>query len=252
MNWRQIQKGARILGLSLGALHGMGSAKDFTLVTVGAFGEPLAQCRVDTFRLIGAKPGTRNEYKDSFRGLVGSNLPDGDYKVGVGCVKARIVGSVHVDELSRFSVFTADKRIRRSDQVIPHLVIRMGLRPYDETWWVTMHGVYSGRTYQELFQHETGEVRIADPDPGSYLVTVLSSSGNACRSEIDLVETTRLWTFNPVHCTFQVDESAHVVTDEDRREDKKTGWYEVLKLHDADFLRALQNAPKADGNERLK
>ena len=67
------------------------------------------------------------------------------------------------------------------------------------------------------FQGDTEEALVTDPDPGSYVVSVLSSTGYGCLREIDLVEFTSLWTFDPATCEFQVDAFAHIVTDEDKR-----------------------------------
>ena len=236
----------QIFGLALASLLiSTASATGFTIVAVGAFGEHLSNCRVDKFRLSNADPGTRNEYKDSFRGLIASNLPDGDYEVAIRCREAQIGTYVRVNEYDRFQVVSENRRIMRSDHLIPELVVRMnGAHPQGGTSWVTLRALYEKRIYTEEFQSETGEAKVADPEPGSYLVSVLSTSGYSCLREIDLVESTRLWTFDPASCTFHVDAFAHLVTDEDKRALKTTSWYQQLRKRDEEFFRALENGVK--------
>jgi hypothetical protein len=62
-----------------------------------------------------------------------------------------------------------------------------------------------------------------------------------------VVELTRVWTFDAAACTFEVDEFAHVVTDEDKRMNKTTNWYRQLRIGDEQFRRALQKAARDTG-----
>ena len=113
------------------------------------------------------------------------------------------------------------------------------------TWWVTLRALYGKRTYTEEILGETGEAEIADPDPGSYLVSVSSTSGYNCIREVDLVESTRLWTFDTASCTFHLDAFAHLVTDEDKKTRKTTNWYKQIRKSDEEFFRALERTVKA-------
>jgi hypothetical protein len=135
----------------------------------------------------------------------------------------------------------------RSDHVVPELAIRMtdGLHD-DETWWVSLTSIYGTVSYMAQFQGGEPTALIGDPNPGSYLVTVLSTGGYACVQEIDLIERSRLWRFDPRSCRVVVDEFAHIVTSEDKKTGKKTGWYREVRDNDEALFRALQGAAKAD------
>jgi hypothetical protein len=240
----------RIVGLVLGTMCGANAlATGFTIAAVGAFGEQLTHCQVDSFRL-SDEAGTRREYKGSFRGLVADDLPDGEYEVALQCREARIETRVKVSEFDRFKVVSQNRRITRSDHLIPQLVIRMtDPHPQGEVWWVTLRALYAERVYTGKFLAETGEADVADPDPGSYLVSVLSNSGSDCLREIDLVESTRLWSLDRATCTFHVDASAHVVTEEDKRDLKRTRWYKQLRKNDEELFRALEKGADLDSKE---
>jgi hypothetical protein len=252
MNSHGILQHTRILGLLLcGLFCDDGSAADFTIAPIGAFGEELTQCRVDSFRLSGTKSRIRGEYKDSFHGLVANDLPNGKYEVVIRCREARIDTTVNVSELHRFEVVSENRRFLRSDHVIPQLVIRItGSQPRHEMWWITLRALYDERLYTSEFRSKAAEARVLDPEPGSYLVSVLSAAGYDCTREIDLVESTRLWTFDPAACAFNLDEFANLVTDEDRHSLKGTGWYQQLRKNDEDLFRALGGASKADGSNK--
>jgi hypothetical protein len=240
-----------IVSFVLGALCGSNaSAADITMVAVGPFGEQLTHCQVDSFRLPSTTSDPRGEYKDSFRGLVAGDLPDGEYEADLRCREARIQTRVKVSEFDRFEVVSQNRRITRSDHLVPQLVIRIiGPHPLGAVWWVTLRALYDKRAYAGKFQNETAEAEIADPDPGTYLVSVLSNAGADCLGEIDLVESTRLWTLDPATCTFRVDAFAHVVTKEDKREHKRTPWYRQLQKNDDDLFRILQNAADIDSKK---
>ena len=175
---------------------------NFSMVAVGAFGEPLSECRVESFQSTATQAKYANDYKDRFRGLAASDLPDGDYRVNIGCREARIGAYVKVSNVDRFEVISDNRRIMRSGHLTPHLVVRMDdPRPPGETWWLTLRALYNKRSDTVEFQRDTGEATVADPDPGSYVVSVLSSAGYNCLREIDLVERTRFWTLDPTSCT---------------------------------------------------
>jgi len=231
--------------LLIGGLSFYAFGADVTLVAVGAFGEPLTQCHVDKFRPTGEKP----DFKDRFHALTAKDLPDGEYEAVLSCREAYIESHVMVVGFPQFQVVSQYIRTVRSDPP-PALRIRMtnGVAR-GETWWLTAQAVYTQRTDTAQFQGDSGEAAITDPDPGSYVVGVLSSSGYSCFREIDMVEYTRLWTFDPDTCTFHLDAFAHVVTDEDKREKKTTGWYREVRRQREELLRVLDKiAASPDSN----
>jgi hypothetical protein len=234
----------RLFAFTVYGLVGVSAiARDLRLAAVGSFGEPLTGCRVDSFRPIIAGLRARAEYSDSFNGLSATGLPDGDYAVSIRCLEARMEANVQVAEFHEFELITQSRRLTRSDHVIPSLAIRMTHAiPKTETWWVTLRAVYETRAYTSEFRRDTGEAQVLDPEPGSYLVGVLSTNGYICFCEIDLVERTRLWTFDAMSCTYGLDTFAHVVTDRDKRDRKTTGWYRELRRNEEDLFRALEDA----------
>jgi hypothetical protein len=240
---------AHVLGLLIGAMVGDSTfAANFAMVATGAFGEPLTECRVEGFRPTGTGAKHASDYKERFRGLVASEVPDGEYIADISCRGTRIGRYVSVSNLHRFEVVSENRRTVRSDPP-PHLLIRINRpRPPGETWWLTAQALYAERVDTVEFQSDTGEAAINDPDPGSYVISVLSSTGYSCLREIDLVETTRLWTFDPAACEFQVDAFAHIVTGEDKRALKTTSWYQQLRKSNEELWRALEKAAKAQSD----
>ena len=238
-------RSAQILRLLIGALVSANVfAANFVMVAIGAFGEPFTECRVESFRSTKTKAKRANDYKERFRGLAANALPNGEYTADISCREARIGTYVTVSDSHRFEVVSENRRIIRSHP-IAHLVIRMNSPlPTGETWWLALRALYGRRSDTVQFQSDTAETNIADPDPGSYVVSVLSSTGYNCLREIDLVERTSLWTFDPAACTFHVDEFAHVVTEEDKRNLKKTDWYQRLRKSEEELFRALERAAK--------
>jgi hypothetical protein len=100
---------ARIAVMLLGALVGVkGFGANFTLVAVGGFGEPLTECRVESFRPSGTGAKHASDYKERFRGLVASDVPDGKYGADISCRGVRIGRYVSVSNPtgSRWSVRT--------------------------------------------------------------------------------------------------------------------------------------------------
>src|SRR5215469_4447014 len=74
---------------------------NFTIVAVGAFGEPLTGCRVESFRLADTASNTQRDYKDHFRGLTARDLPAGEYDADIGCGEARIGTRMHISVRDR-------------------------------------------------------------------------------------------------------------------------------------------------------
>jgi hypothetical protein len=232
---------AQIVGLLAFALVSANTfAASFAMVAIGEFGEPLTECRVENFR---STPTTK-DYRGRFRGLAASELPEGEYSVEISCRGARALDHVNVSNLDRFAVVSEKRRFSRNDPP-PYLSVRMNRpNPQSETWWITMRALYGKRNDTVAFQGDAGEAHILDPDPGSYVVGVLSSNGYSCLHEIDLVDRTRLWTFDPAACAFQVDAFAHVVTADDKRELKTTGWYQQMRKSEEELWRALDKLKK--------
>jgi len=218
------------------------SAADFTITAVGAFGEPLTTCRVESFQSLHPK----HEYKQRFHNLSASNLPDREYNAVITCLEVRAEKQVTVSPSEEFAVISQSTRIMRSDHHPHQLAIRMTAHPPNrETWWVTLRSVYSESNYTRKFDTSTGEAHIPDPDPGSYLVSVLSTSGYTCVREIDLMEFSDHWTFDSAVCAFQTDDFAHLVSEEDKRSLKTTSWYRDMRKREEEFHHTIAKAINA-------
>ena len=134
-------------------------------------------------------------------------------------------------------------RTLASDHVKPKLTIKLDTPPpSDETWWIRLTGLYNGGTYTDRFAAESGEAAVTDPEPGSYLVTVLSTKGYACVREVDVVEFTKSWSFRPSGCSLGLDRFAHLVQEQDKKNQKTGPWYKDIREAQEELQRSLQEA----------
>jgi len=216
------------------------------LAVVGSFGEKLSSCRVDEFRPADVdRPDL--DYRDRFIGLSAQGLPSGAYDVSVACLEGTPKAQLEVDDFNRFGLVVQNRRSTRSDHVVPRLAISMIGGVHDEeTWWVTLTSEFGNVSYKDEFRGAEATARVFDPDPGGYLVAVRSTGGYACVQEIDLIEITRLWSFDPRNCRFIVDGFAHVVTAADRTSGKRLGWYRDMRLSEEELFRELKGAATTD------
>lgn len=221
------------------------SAADLTILAVDPFGQAIQGCQVDSFRVVAEKDSTRPQYRDRFQGLTGKQIPLGEYDVIVACGEAEIYRQLTVDHANQFEVAALSGRRMISDHIKSKLTIKLeNPVPPDETWWVRLAGLYNSKTYTDRFTQGKNEVLITDPDPGSYLVTVSSTKGAVCVREVDFVEATKEWTFRSDNCTFQFDRFAHLVREEDKRNQKRGGWYDEMQADRDALRRALDEAVK--------
>jgi hypothetical protein len=233
----------RVFFLSLTAIAA--SAADLTILAVGPFGQAIQGCRVDSFRTVADKDSTRPQFRDRFLGLTGKQIPLGEYDVMVACGEAEIYRQLTVDHADQFEVMALSGRRMISDHIKSKLTIKLEKpAPPDETWWVRLVGLYNSKTYTDRFTQGKNEAVITDPDPGSYLVTVSSTKGTVCVQEVDFVDATRAWTFHSGSCTFDFDRFAHLVQEEDKRNQKRGGWYDEMQADRDALRRALDEAVK--------
>jgi hypothetical protein len=130
-----------------------------------------------------------------------------------------------------------------SDHVKPKLAVKLDTAASaEETWWIRLVGLYNGQTYTDRFAQGKREATVTDPDPGSYLVTVSSTKGYACVREVDLAESTNTWTFHPASCSFEFDRFAHLVQEEDKRNQKQGGWNDEMRADRDTLSRAIDEA----------
>ena len=231
--------------LGFATLIAAARAADVTLLAVGPFGQPVQGCQVDSFRTAAERNGARQRYSDRFQGLASEQIPFGQYEVRVVCGEAEIYKQLTVAHANQFEVVALSGRRMISDHVKAKLAVKLEApAPPDETWWIRLAGLYNGKTYTDRFAPGKGEAAINDPDPGSYLVTISSAKGYSCVREVDFVEATNAWTFHPASCSFEFDRFAHLVQDEDKRNQKQDGWYDEMRADRDDVRRAIDEALK--------
>jgi len=218
-------------------------AASLTLVPVGSFGEPLNRCDVVSFQPSNTSASGQVGLVGKFEGLRIPAIPLGQYEAIIRCEEGELRRQITLDQSDQIALVVRTGRIFVSDHIKPKLLI--GLRPEllkGDIWWIRLVGLYNTEDYLAQFLPETNEATIIDPDPGSYLVIVQSKNGLFCSSEVDLVEGTKLWTFNRSNCSFQVDRFAHLVTDDDKRNFKIGPWYQQVKKDKDSLLQQLLDA----------
>jgi hypothetical protein len=212
-----------------------------TILPVGAFGQMIGGCQVKSI-LITHNPGESRDYASQFQGLTGQ-IPLGEYEITLRCGAEEIHKLIAVTHSEQFELISTSERLLISDQVKPKLSVKLAHLPLPrETWWVRMIGLYSGDMHVSGFDHQTGIADFTDPEPGSYLVSIGSTSGYTCCREIDLVESTRSWIFDRATCSFQLDQFAHLVEESNKGGKKRGGWYEEMRQRRAALVRSLRGA----------
>ena len=75
-------------------------------------------------------------------------------------------------------------------------------------------------------------------------MTISSTKVYSCVREVDFVESTNAWTFHSASCSFEFDRFAHLVQDEDQRNQKHCGWYNEMRADRDALRRAIDEALK--------
>ncbi len=57
-------------------------------------------------------------------------------------------------------------------------------------WWIRFNALYGWESYSARFREDTHEARLVNPEPGLYVISVHSTSGYSCVSEVQFVEFT--------------------------------------------------------------
>lgn len=165
-----------LLALTLGTA--VAEDSNVTILAVGPFGEPLRSCRVEHFRSSDPEPQHPVDFKDHFSLLVGKKIPMGEYEAFVKCSEGPLRSRIALHESNQFEMIAMGRRVINGELGDAKLVIRLdGTRRKGEIWWVRLVGLYNQENYTDQFSGEGDWARLDLPDPGTYLVTVLSTSG---------------------------------------------------------------------------
>jgi hypothetical protein len=233
-------RSALVPALLSGAVHG--ETSNLTIVVVSSFGEPLNSCRVESFRPYRATSETAGEYSNRFLGLSAKGIPYGGYEAFLRCSEGPLHAVIGLDRSDQFEVIARNERVILGERGDPKLVIALdGSQPARSLWWVRLVGLYNLRNYVSEFSAATREARLDAPDPGSYLVTVLSTDGYHCVKEVDLVEDTRRWVFHASACNFEFDRYAHGLEGTGATNHTQSDWYRQIQRDRDAFFRMLQD-----------
>ncbi len=112
--------------------------------------------------------------------------------------------------------------------------------PVNETWWVSLSSLYGERTYIDRFEPTSGEAILFDPEPGQYAVFVFSSHGYACTREVEFIEFTLKWVFQPSNCSFDLGRFAHLVERDGSNRMKPSRWNEDMRREKEELFRQLK------------
>jgi hypothetical protein len=215
-------------------------AGDLRILAVSSVGESRRECHVDRFVPVETNSLEQRNYNTSFAGLVGSNLPNGRFDVTIMCSEGALHATVVIDRARQLAVASQIDRHMLGERGNVAITIRMDPPSTDmSNWWVQMIGLYNRLTYTGQF---SPDAVMYDPEPGSYVVLVRSTSGYECLREVDFVEHTRSWAFHPATCSFEFDPFAHLVTDEDRKTRKRSPWYIEMRKRNEEFFKTLERS----------
>ena len=111
-------------------------------------------------------------------------------------------------------------------------------------WWIRFNALYGQESYNARFGEASGEARLVDPEPGVCLVSVHSTSGYGCVSDVRFVEFTRHWIFHPSDCSFEFDRYANPIQRDSSHKPVPSQWSEEMRRYQQEFLRELEKAAK--------
>jgi len=134
----------------------------------------------------------------------------------------------------------------RSEPSGPQLVVKLANVPAgNEIWWIRFNPLYGQESYSARFGEASGEARLVDPEPGAHLVSVNSTSGYGCVSEVRFVEFTRHWIFHPSDCSFEFDRYAELIRCDSSHRPVPSQWGEEMRKYRLEFLRELEKSAKS-------
>ncbi len=147
--------------------------------------------------------------------MTGTRIPLGGYRVTVQCGEREAYCEITVQRTNQFEVFATRDRRMISDPVKPQLTIKLDPLPQpNDTWWIRLIGLYRSEIQADRFAPGTGVASISEPEPGRYLVTVLSAKGYVCVRRVDVLEFTKSWIFHSGDCSFEFDRHARLAPDD--------------------------------------
>jgi hypothetical protein len=233
-----------VLGAAFIALiyTAQGAAASLTILAVTPFGETISACVVESFEAVtGDGDG---DYKNAFQGSIAERLPLGTYDALVRCGHRQLRKRVELTRLNQIELLSQSERVLISDHVKPVLSIKMKRPvPATETWWIRLIGIYNGLEYLEQFVGPEGKASIIEPESGSYIVAIQSTTGYSCIREVDLVEHTRQWTIlAPSTCSFELDRFAHLVQESEKKNPRQGRWYDEMRQEKELLFRGLREA----------
>ena len=155
-----------------------------TLLPVESNGGALAGCRVGLFLSLG--DSDQQDLSPEFTGLQAASVPYGRYVAAVRCARnAGASSTIRVDRPVQFFVVSSRHVADYAPGRTPRFTVRLLQRPPGASiLWAKLVGVYLNEVDIEPVVAEGAAASFANPQPGRYVLLILSPDRLICRAEI--------------------------------------------------------------------
>jgi hypothetical protein len=164
-----------------------------TISPLSSFGEPITGCRVEDFQP--SNKGDRSNYESRFRGLTGTGIPFGQYRVIVKChrwgaVNPFLVSAVWVERPNEFIVIAKWLKPYPGDYntgADPRLTVEVVGATRTEHPWIRLVGEYSDETEVDQVGAESQSARFYNLNPGRFFLLLFADDKLVCNNQVDLL-----------------------------------------------------------------
>lgn len=168
------------------AVRGVSSDERATVTLIGAnsYGRALESCRVRMFASLGGPE--RVDFASSFKGLVSTEIPYGEYTAYLACAGDTGAGStVRVDRPDQLLVISSHRHIADYYPGLePRFKITLRNPPAHTTVWAKLVGVYLNDVDIEPFRGPTHTAFFIQPQPGRYMLMILAPNRLICTTDL--------------------------------------------------------------------
>lgn len=164
-----------------------------TIGPVSSFGEPIVGCRVEDFQSFNTND--KRNYESRFRGLTGTGIPFGQYRVILKChpwgrVSPFLVSAVWVERSDEFIPIGKWLKPYPGDYntgADPRLTVNVVGAPTAEHQWIRLVGENSGEMEVDQVSAESQSARFYDFTPGRFLLLFFVNGRLVCNKQVDLL-----------------------------------------------------------------
>ena len=164
-----------------------------TIRYVDEFGKPWAGCRVREFSF--SQNETHLDFAGRFDGMVGQDIPlSADYyEVRLACPGALVDGPFYVSVMNPHASVLLSAWNHRGDYQTglgPRLTVHVSVQPPEalDQAWVKITGVYLDRHEVAGVDPDSGDARMFDIVPGTYVVLLLNGRKIDCVNTIEFLK----------------------------------------------------------------